>query len=101
MKKSKEYFSEIKEVVNGDCPDKVAEKVTDIFREIINVEISELAGMRNVSTDPGIIAIIEELNKKWNSICDKCETIGIDWLIRDAVKKTTDKVLSEGKNENT
>lgn len=92
MKKSKEYFSELKEVFKTNSEQEIKAKTVEIFKQFINVEIPELAEMRHVQTEAALQSIIDEQNRKWNSLCDKCEEIGVDILIRDAVKACTAKV---------
>lgn len=97
MKKSKEYFTEMKEALDTLDEKIIQEKVVSIFKEFFYVEISELIKTRNAVSNSAGMAIFREQNQKWNSLCDKCEAVGCTFLKRDAIKILVEKKITDGK----
>ena len=87
MKKAKDYYKEILVVESFGDIEKIKSKIKDVLKDFI-LEIRELADIRNVSTDAGLLSIIKEQNNKWNALCNKCE-----YLTRDAIDSFTASVV--------
>lgn len=93
MKKAKEYFEELKPVVLTMDKEKVDSGIFNLLKSLMT-EIGELKRVRNVRTDSGMLAIIEELNNKWNAIGNKFIKEGIEILVKDGFKKYMYKELN-------
>lgn len=92
MKKAKEYYEEIKPIVLTMDQEKVDNGIFDLLKSLMT-EIGELKRVRNVRTDSGMLAIIEELNNKWNAIGNKFIKDGLELLVKDGFKKYMYKEL--------
>ena len=86
MKKAKEYYNEdLKEVFAGTDAEAIKTAASEVFTALI-FEIEEIIKMRKAKSNSAMIAIIEEQNNKWNSICRKAEKDGTRFMKEDALK---------------
>lgn len=81
--RAKEYYKKYgKQIESGD---------TYATVEMVNEMMDELRGLldsRHVSTDTGLLNVINEMNEKWNAICRKFkEPILIPNAFRDNIYK--------------
>ena len=81
--RAKEYYKKYgKRIESGD---------THATVEMVNEMMDELRGLldsRHVSTDTGLLNVINEMNEKWNAICRKFkEPILIPNAFRDNIYK--------------
>lgn len=81
--RAKEYYKKYgKRIESGD---------THATIEMVNEMMDELRGLldsRHVSTDTGLLNVINEMNEKWNAICRKFkEPILIPNAFRDNIYK--------------
>jgi hypothetical protein len=83
MKKAIDYYQELKPVLEGSDIESIKEAITKIFMSFF-AEVKEISGMRKAKTDGAYLAIVDELNTKWNSICNKAEKDGFKILVKDA-----------------
>lgn len=96
MKKSKVYFEELKEALESKNEESINKKIVSVFNDIFIKEIPEIIEMRRAESDSAMKAIFREQNQKWNSICNKCESIGCNVLKRDAIKNIVEKDVLHG-----
>ena len=83
MKKAIDYYKELKPALEGSDIDLLKDEIRKMCKSLF-AEVSEIAEMRKAKTDGAYLAIIKELNMKWNSICNKAEKDGINILVKDA-----------------
>lgn len=100
MKKAKEYFLELKEVLDTKKQYEIDKKIIEIFNEFLITEMTELIETRKAKSDQAMMSIAAEQNRKWNSLCDKVETYGFNLLVRDGFSKCfKNLVLDRDKNK--
>lgn len=92
VKKAKEYFQEIKPLLDSNDFAGIKIKASEIIKEMVSEDIPFLAEQRGIRTQSALSAIEEQVNRKWNSLCDKCELYGKNVLKKDAVKRLCEEV---------
>lgn len=68
--KAKEYYARFGKAVYDEAvsPEQKTEALSELFTAFIG-ELKTLLTDRKVKTDKGAVAIIKELNEKWNALC--------------------------------
>lgn len=63
-------------------------------------EVKEITKARHVQTDRAAMAILRELNQKWNALCNICVKVkGYSVLNRDGFKAYVMKAIPETKDK--
>lgn len=83
--KAKEYFEKYKARISVDDGDASYNAALDICSDMYG-EVKELIKIRNVSTDAGLVAIVREMNQKWNALKRIFEKNKIPILKQDGFK---------------
>lgn len=76
--KAKEYYAKYGELLMN--PETEKEALTNLFIDFVD-EARSLMKQRKISNDKATLAIIDELNKKWNALCEMFPT---PTLVRNA-----------------
>lgn len=81
-----EYFNKYEtRLIKND--DDGLKAIGELMYELI-IEAKTLSDARNVKTTGGSVAVLKELNNKWNAICNLFEKkYGVSPIIRDGYKK--------------
>lgn len=75
--KAKEYYAKYGEKLMH--PETEDEALSDLMSDFVN-ETKTLIDQRKASHDKSVLAIIDEMNKKWNALC---EMFPVPTLIRN------------------
>lgn len=84
--KAKDYFEkyETRMMKNDDDGLKA---IGELMYELV-IEAKTLINTRHVNTNSGSVAVLKELNNKWNALCNLFEKkYGVSPIIRDGYKK--------------
>ena len=94
--KAKDYFEKYREPLYQAADKEARGKiVTEIFIEM-SAEGSQLGKTRNIQRQEALIAIIEEMNGKWNALVRLVEKeFGAGVLVRDMFRKVWAEQLKE------
>lgn len=76
--KAKEYYAKYGERLMNPETDK--EALADLLTDFVD-ETTKIIKQRKVSTNKAVLAVIDELNNKWNALCEMFPT---PTLIRNA-----------------
>ena len=94
--KAKDYFEKYKEPLHQAADKEARGKIViEIFIEM-SAEGSQLGKTRNIQREEALMAIIEEMNGKWNALVRLVEKeFGAGVLVRDVFRKVWTEQLKE------
>jgi len=94
--KAKDYFEKYKEPLRRSADkDTRSNIVAEIFIEM-SAEGNQLGKTRNIQREEALMAIIEEMNGKWNALVRLVEKeFGAGVLVRDTFRKVWAEQLKE------
>lgn len=85
MKKAKEYYLELKPVLNSGPDGEIQKKISSIVIDLVS-EMKDIMDMRKARSNAAMIAIIEEQNRKWNAIVYRSRIDGLNIKYLDLFK---------------